>query len=216
MIQCCIAANAPWPRPPKASEHCFVVSISTKRRLCGMSLHILHKSHDDTISLPIPLAQTAGLTKGDYDNQIKQLQVCLEQWKGGYADAFLTTWAFLVIVLFVVGYLTPSFWFSGFHEHPFWIFLLMMSHFCGFYALWRYIGYENQALIHKIEQDMRLWHGIRVTMKRVAYLPHQLTNEAMKSGMYCFCVSMQGSAADGDDEATLAVSNDDSEDEASV
>lgn len=94
---------------------------------------------------------------------MKQLQVRFEQWKGGCADAFLTTWAFLVIVVFVVGYTTLSFWLTGFHEHLLWILLLMQSQLCGFYALSRYIHYENHSLMQTIERDLLSWPGIRVT-----------------------------------------------------
>jgi hypothetical protein len=207
LFQCCVAANAPWPRPPKANEQCFVVSISTTRRLCGMSLQILHKSHDDDTCLPLPLTHISGLTKEDYDSRMQQIERRLAEWKGGYADTFLTTWAFLVIVLFIVAYMTPSFWLTSFHDHPFWIFLLMVGHVCGFYGLYRYIGSENRRLVDKIEHDLQLWHGIRVTMKRVACLPQA----TIPSGMYCFCVTLQTN--DDGDAVTVAVSDVDEEED---
>lgn len=218
-MQCCIAANAPWPPPPKASDHSFVVAVSTKRRLCGIRLQILHKSHDDTVSLPLPLSRVVGLTKAEYDTKLmKQLELRLSEWKGGSADALLTTWAFLVIVVFVVvAFMIPSSsWL--FQENPFWILIFMASQLCGFYALWRRIRYENQFLIHNMEHDMRRrWRGIRVTMKRVAHLPvvSSSSTNISSSGNYCFCIILQsrGDDDDNNDAATLALSENDDDDD---
>lgn len=198
------------------------VSASSTLRQTSLPMDSSTIQHSTTSDACLPpQLRLVSITAQEYDEKLSQLKDRLRRWKGGKASLALGCFSLLLVLCFLVAYLTPGFWSSPLFHNPGYIAAIAVLVLLILTALVRFIRRERQRLERDVEDLYRPWRGrgVHVTMKQVASIGNEVyisrngtprQRQSSKSNCFCVVINVVTDEEGGDTMSVETVMTDDS------